>query len=219
MSSTRLLSAAAGYAVVFALCFTLSGSASAAPVLAVNFNNTADGGVSGPNVMIGWRFTTAAPISVSQLGFWDGSANGLGESHAVGIWTTDGPGTPADALLTTTVPSGTAGALVGSSFRMVDVTPMILPAGDYVIGGLLPGNQVDPYKETSDITGFAAASGITYQERRFGGVIGFGRPANTAAGLGSFGPNFTFAVVPEPASLALLTLGALALLRHRRQPD
>lgn len=209
---------------VLAMSLATPGPAIGAPTLAVSFSNTTGTFGSGPDVMIGWRFSTTGPISVSQLGFWDHQGDGLGESHPVGIWTTGGLGTSAAALVTATVSAGTASPLAGSSFRMVDVTPITLPAGDYVIGGLLRSQQVDSYKETTGVSGFAAAPGITYVERRFiGAFSGLSRPEGTAAGLGSFGPNFTFEVVPEPSSVAVATFFGLAGLTgrglRRRQPS
>jgi hypothetical protein len=197
---------------------TAADAAAAVPTLAVNFSNAGAAGGSGPDVMIGWRFSTTSPISVSQLAFWDDQGDGLAESHQVGIWSAAGSGSAAAALLSTTVLAGTADPLApGSFFRVANVTPLTLPAGDYVIGGLLQGNQVDPYKETSTVSGFAAATGITYPERRFIGTTrGFSRPDNTSTGLGSFGPNFTFFAVPEPSTAALAAL-AFAGLTARRQ--
>jgi len=196
------------------------------PTLAMNMTNTGANSGSGPNVMIGWRFSTASAISVSELGFWDDQADGLGESHQVGIWSTAGAGTSADALVSATVLSGTADALhPGSFFRVAQVTPTNLPAGDYVIGGLLSGSQVDPYKDTADVSGFATASGITYTERRFiGSTTGFSRPDNTGSGLGEFGPNFAFTTpIPEPSSMAVTAFALTGLtargLRRRQQPS
>src|SRR4051812_30364315 len=88
----------------------LSAPAFAAPVLAINLDNT--GAASGSSdTMIGWRFSTASPITVSQLGFWDQNGNGLVNEHQVGIWTTSGSGAEAAALVSTTVLSGTADPL------------------------------------------------------------------------------------------------------------
>jgi len=184
------------------------------PTLAMNMDNTGSTSSSGPNVMIGWRFSTASPISVSELEFWDAGGDGLGETHQVAIWSTTRAGTSADALLSATVLAGTADPLhPGSFFRTAFVTPFNLPAGDYVIGGLLPGTQVDSYKETTEVTGFAAASGITYIERRFtSGALGFSRPDGAGTGPGEFGPNFAFgAAVPEPSSMAVAALAMIGL--------
>jgi hypothetical protein len=208
--------------IVLALCLALSAPAGAAvPTLAVSFDDTGVGGSSGAGVMIGWRFSTTSSIRVSELGFWDQNGDGLNESHSVGIWSTSGPGTAADALVTGTVSAGTVNVLRPSLFRMAFVTPVVLPAGDYVIGGLL-GDAAEPYKETPNVGGFTQAAGITYIQRRFiGAVSGFSRPENTASGLGTFGPNFAFDVVPEPSSVAVAAVALAGLAgrgsRRRKQ--
>jgi hypothetical protein len=210
----------AGAIFVLALCLVMPGPADAAvTTMAVSFADSGLPSVSGPDITIGWRFTTAGPISVSQLGFWDDQSDGFAEQHQVAIWTTAGAGAAGDALVTTTLSAGAVDPLApGTRFRMKTVTPVILPAGDYIIGGYLPGNQLEPFMNVGEISGFAAASGITYIERRSPQVAGFARPGTALTGVGLFGPNFGFLAVPEPSSLCLLALGSLTLLRRRRVP-
>jgi hypothetical protein len=60
----------------------------------------------------------------------------------VAIWTTAGAGAAGNALVTTTLSAGSVDPLTpGTRFRMKNVTPIILPAGDYIIGGHLPGTS------------------------------------------------------------------------------
>jgi hypothetical protein len=104
-----------------ALLATAASSAKASILpLGVTFDNTQGGNASGPNVDIGWEFSISSPIIVTQLGFWDESGDGLGESHPVAIWNATGAADLASALVSTTVPSGTSAAPVpGTWFRMV----------------------------------------------------------------------------------------------------
>src|SRR4051794_36811693 len=61
--------------------------------------------------MSGWVFSTDHTITVTSLGWWDSSDDGLGASHQVGIWNTTGI-----LLVSATVASGTIDPLI-SDFR------------------------------------------------------------------------------------------------------
>ena len=118
---------------------------------------------------IGWRFSIANPISVTELGFWDQEGDGLGESHAVAIWNTSGLGDLASALVSGTVAAGTGSPFhPGSQFRIVNVTATLLPAGDYVIGARLTGQMIDAYKDAG-INNLVVDPGITFIQKRFDG--------------------------------------------------
>jgi hypothetical protein len=217
MHSTNGLSVSAkclfGKIFLIVLLATSALSASAA-TLAVNFDDTGISAASGPNVNIGWEFSISSTISVTQLGFWDGSGDGFGEAHAVAIWHANGAGDLGSAIVSGTVAVGTVNPLVlGSHFRMVDVTATLLSPGNYVIGGRLPGQLVDIYKDQSagTINNLAFDPAITFIQKRFVGDPAFIRPDNTGPGSGLFGPNFTFATVPEPSSMALAAMGLSGL--------
>src|SRR5207248_1639986 len=64
----------------------------------------------GDNITIGWGFTLATLLTVTDLGYFDGNL-GLVDPHPVGIWDSVG-----NLLAAATVPSGTAATLV-SGFR------------------------------------------------------------------------------------------------------
>lgn len=168
----------------------------------------------GADVTVGLAFTLTSPVLVTDLGLWDFNNDGLSTSHVVTVWTSTGT-EEAQA----TIPSGT-GATLTSGFRYVSIVPVLLPAGNYTIGGF--------YSSASDpvaIQGLAvAASGLTYNGTRNG--PGFAFPAGDSFGrpLNYFGPNFQFTAPPTPDSgstWALLLLGVAAtcglnLLLHRR---
>jgi hypothetical protein len=211
ISGKRLL----GKILLAALFATSALTANAAILpLAVNFDDTGISGGSGPNVNIGWEFSISSTISVTQLGFWDAGGDGLGEAHQVAIWHASGAGDLGSAIVSGTVAAGTVDPLApGSHFRVVDVTATLLTPGDYVIGGRLPGQQVDSYKDQSagTINNLAFGPGISFIQKRFGGDPAFIRPDFTGAGSGIYGPNFTFASVPEPSSIALAVCGLVGV--------
>jgi hypothetical protein len=165
----------------------------------------------------GWRFTVGnSPLSVSQLGYYDHGANGLFDSHPVGIWQLDG-----SLVVQATVPSGTVGTLI-DSFRFVSITPVTLNANQtYVIGGWSPSasDLVIAGSPTATI-----ASEITYNIAAYAAPEdNFGFPGSTYnATYGVMGPNMEFSAVPEPRHYAMIAgfgLVAFAFVRrHFNRP-
>jgi hypothetical protein len=162
---------------------------------------------------LGYEFQVNAPITVTQLGFYDSGQDGLAESHAVGIYDLS-----QNLLVSGTVDAGTTDALVGF-FRYKAVDPTLLGVGTYVIAA---ASGTENY--TWDPIGLSSAPEVTWVEDRylFGSVLAF--PADGPNGrIGIFGPNFEFgpavSSVPEPSTLALAGAGlagmAGAALRRR----
>jgi len=92
-------------------------------------------------------FTPTTDFRVTSLGFFDYLQDGLGESHELGIF--DASGT---LLVSALLPSGTASPLEGS-FRYVDITPLILNAGEEYTVGAFFATQADTigYLDVSDL--------------------------------------------------------------------
>ena len=156
----------------------------------------------------GWAFTISSPIYVTALGYFDFGNDGLTDSHQVAIWNSTG-GSP---LLMATVPAGTTGSLVDGS-RYIAVTPILLPAGSYTIGGFSLNFTDSVAIECAIIT---PAPGITYDGARSAQGPSLMFPAGNTQGYqnGDFGPNFQFAV-PEPSAYALLAAASVALAGRR----
>jgi hypothetical protein len=116
---------------------------------AYEFSSASSGSLSG--YTLGSKFSTSGPITISDLGFWDGVTPGLAGSHPVGIWT-DAGGLLAQ---TTVLPSD---PLVNGFRYHTLTTPLSLSAGTYVIGGFY--GVTDEYG--SNATGFTTLPGVTF---------------------------------------------------------
>jgi hypothetical protein len=189
----------------------LAGSAAtvqAEPLITVS--NTTGQGLGNPPFTLGFDFTVHAPITVTELGIFDDSQNGLAESHAVGLWNSSG-----QLLASATVAAGTVDPLV-NQFRYVPISPVDLQAGqDYFLGALFT-SVTDALLFPGTPTGFAIAPEATFGESRFhnGGTLTF-PTSSVDGGPGYFGPNLIFAT-PEPSTLALLGLGIAGVAGWRR---
>jgi len=165
----------------------------------------------------GWYFDVNSSVTVSHLGVCDRNADGLSESHPVGIW--DPTGT---FVTSATVLSGTTAPLDSNGlFRLVDISDIVLaPGTGYVIGALYSLNSGD--KPARDATTLTVDPSISYGAFRFANGSSLTRPTigNTFVTNGLWGPSFE--IVPEPFTFALLAPGLLAVAlrsRIRRSED
>ena len=189
----------------------LPSGALAGSVSAITITNTTGQTLVNPPFTLGWEFTTNQKISISALGIFDDSQNGLVDSYKIGIWTSMGT-----LLGTAMVLSGTADPLV-NQFRYASVTggPITLAAGqNYEIGALyLDGN--DPLIFPGNATGFASDPSITFVQASFTSGSTLTDPTASGGPLPSyFGPNFEFSsattATPEPSGILLLGSSLLA---------
>ncbi|KAA3659703.1 MAG: DUF11 domain-containing protein, partial [Calditrichaeota bacterium] len=150
------------------------------------------------DVTFGWSFTVgAAEITVSALGIYDSGEDGLFTAHEVGIWTSAGV-----LVASAPIPSGTSATLI-SGCRYVDITPVILQAGQtYVIGAYYPPvYQTDPHEGDQIIASQTFANEIffsapiTWGDARQSDLFDYGVSPLTFPNLvnetdGRIGPNF-----------------------------
>ncbi len=172
-------------------------SSSVWATVALSFSGGGNG--SGGVATWGWAFTLSSAVSVTDLGFADFGLDGLNESHKVTIWTDTGT-----SMAVGTVPSGSGAPLI-SAFRYQPITPVILPAGSYVIDAYYP-SSADLFHVFATPT---TAAEVTYGGSRQINGDAF-TPANPQGfANGYFGPNFQYTAAPEPTAAALLLGGGL----------
>jgi len=176
----------------------------------------------------GYEFTTgSSDLIVSWLGFYDAPTpiyeeiegemvlvtpgtvgDGLAASHQTSIWKVSDGSTVATTLIEP------ADSLIGS-FRghNIDEPVTLLPNTAYIIAANY-GGEGDRERETNDLAGWGI-NGITInpdEAGHYGGTDGSMPTGEWTTMISS-----TFGYIPEPATMSLLVLGGLALLRRRRR--
>jgi hypothetical protein len=154
----------------------------------------------------GYVFDVLSPtgINVSGLSFFDAGADGLSESHDVGLWDSSG-----NLLASATVPSGTLASLdTNGLFRVVNISSVFLAQGtSYRVGAVFVAGSGDT--QAANLIGVSTPTELQYIGGAFinNGVASLTFP-NSNIALGLPGGSFEFAAVavPEPATVAMLIL-------------
>jgi hypothetical protein len=189
------------------LMFVLACSAitlMAAPVPAITFGNLTGESLANGPFTLGWQFTLSQSITVTGLGAFDDSQDGLAESHDVGIWDSLG-----NLMGSATVASGTTDPLL-NQFRYASASFTLGP-GTYNIGALwLDGADNNTFP--GDVTSYTTAAAVTFDANAYVGGGTLANPINSVDNQAAyFGPNFTYSTTPEPGTLVMLGSGLLAL--------
>jgi len=186
------------------------------PVAADPVLDFTDAGVHPPfrnDSTVGWTFTVDSTITIGGLGIFDVGANGLAQSHLVGLWDSGGS-------LITSATIDSAGTHVASTSSAGDwlfaalKTSVQLTTGDYVVGAFYAASSPDHFMGGN--ANPSTISGVTFGQGQAaaGSSLKFPAPSDQLAGF--FGPNlFTGAVptppVPEPKTYAMLMAGLVLL--------
>jgi hypothetical protein len=202
-------------ALAFAAAIGMGLSQSQASAILSNPNDT-HGARTSADLSVGYQFTVGSNnLTVTALGYFDDSGDGLQQSHDVGLYSSTGA-----TLGTVTVASGTTDPVV-DDFRYADLgAPITLFANTtYYIAGET-GTAVDIWADSSlGATITKSSDANTYIEYYdISSTLDFPSTINNG-GHDSvyFGPNFEYTVVPEPACLGLLGVGAMSMLLRRQK--
>ena len=162
-------------------------------------------------------FDVNQQVTITSLGAFDDGSNGFGRTIDVQLYDRD---RPAQALASCTFAPASPGTLVGGSRFKALGSPLVLPTGFHgsIVAegygaGENAGNSMGGAPTWVTDTGLGHLSFVG--TARYGTTPGTyptvldGGPVNRyAAG--------TFEFTPEPATLGLLALGGLGLLRRKR---
>jgi len=191
--------------------------------------NTGATGFHPTGLTLGWEFTLSSAITVIALGVYDlsygiGGAGlnlGLGDSHAVGIFSSTGT-----LLVSATVVPGGSCASATNDFCWVSAAPNLLTAGTYRIGAYDSSLPVDTdwILNNVPLATLGTASPVTYVGARItDGGVALADPAVVwDRDAGVFGPNLQFTAdggtaVPEPGSASMVAAGVVLLVALARR--
>lgn len=168
------------------------------------FGNVPDG------LTFGYFFTADTTSElVTALGVWDEGGDGLGSSHAVGLWDEN-----KNLLASATVPSGTAGTL-DNGFRYTPIAGVVLdPGKTYVLGAFYSPNNTDPIAQVTIATPGANYT-LGFPHFAEAGSLTFPDTENSPVYDAYFGPNAKTTSVPStsvPDTTNTLALSVMGLL-------
>jgi len=170
----------------------------------------------------GWEFVVAAPITITALGIWnEQAADGLINSHQLGLWNAIGSTLLTSTVITTANSTAVASSSSAGEWRFTPIVPVTLGPGDYFIGATYAAFDDDAIRLLTNAP--STIAGVTF----FTSALAFGTALNVpgeapGAAPGIFGPNLFVgplaAAVPEPSTLAIVgfAVAGLAAFASRR---
>jgi hypothetical protein len=202
---------------IVGLTALVAGTPAYAQIPAYTMDDTTGLGLGNPPFTLGSIFTANTAVTVTAIGVFDDSLDGLVDSYPVGLFDSAG-----NLLSSGTVSSGTGSPLT-NQFRYANIAPVALtPGNSYEVGALyLDGNDGLLGPGFTGPINFATDSRIGFVQSSYASGGTLVAPLSSVGGQGYFGPNFKIVdtVVPEPGSIAfgIIAAGSLAGLIARKR--
>ena len=149
--------------------------------------------------VVGWRFSVAVEMEISELGIWNADqTGGIDNPHELGIW-------DASQALLTSVTVDATGTMVGDWIYASTAPITVQPGITYTIGALYFSGDDDWY--VSSATSQDVDADVTWLNSVYPAAaeMGFVYPELDSGSFGRYGPNFIFG----PAALQHSTWGAI----------
>jgi hypothetical protein len=163
----------------------------------------------------GWQFAVNAPVTVDGLGFFDVNPTGLGQSHQVGLW--DSNGTLLAQATVSSASTPVASVSAAGDWLFESIAPIVLQPGTYVTSAYFP-NLADALMLNPTVT---IDPQLVFLASRISTNGKFAEPGPYGGvGAAIYGANIriqTPAAVPEPASLLLVGFGVMTLVWRRER--
>ena len=180
------------------------------PYTAFTTDTTFSGVGRSNEATVGWEFTANMPMTITEIGYFDSSGDGLMSSHQIGIWDAN-----QNLILSTSVPQGTSATLDGA-FRWISISPLSLTAGQsYVIAATLQDFPDDRILVMSDAVNLAFDPAVSFVEDRYeiwNPGLNYPAASDGRELLTYLNANFRGDVVPVPAAIWLFASGLLGLI-------
>ena len=137
---------------------------------------------------LGFRFSSAAPFTVTALGYYDLGGKSLASAHEVGLF--DSNGAP---IVEGHASVGPDAPLDKDSFRYVAIKPLTLQAGSYTISAYAGNGKGADNMFARNVDGFQVANGFTFAGGVFNGDASFKMGDKLETANNYFGPNLKIA--------------------------
>lgn len=164
--------------------------------------------------MVGWAFDVNSAVTIDALGIWDEGADGLSNSHEVGLWEIDGT-----LLASTTITNSSTSASSTSSdgrWLFQSISSLSLGVGRYAIAAVYGSDDPDHIRTGVTIN---TITEIAFVEARTNGLSSLLFPNRSFDTAGYIGPNLRVETqhITEPTMLAIYGLGLVGLAYARRK--